>query len=338
MENKKYQVFISSTYSDLIEERRKILDTLLMADCIPAGMEAFVATDDAVFEVIKKVIDLCDYYILIIGKRYGSVNDATNLSYTEMEYNYAIEQEIQVLVFAIDEAVELPQEKLEQNTDHAKRLKAFREKALSNRLASIWSSGDDLALKVLASIMKAKQELPRPGWQRATDFDEASLRREIMDLQKQRDELSEQFGEAKATIASFTAQTDVAFEDCSFTVDYSYTTYSGFTSSGHRKSQQHTSSVTVKLPEIFKVVAIEMLNAALTEDQVKSAVVRQLIRSGAYLTDDQIVKKILNQLANLSLISSRWSRGKVIPTSVQYWELTAKGIRLRDDMTLIRSK
>lgn len=61
----KYQVFISSTYSDLLEERRKILDILLMADCIPAGMENFVATDDEQFSVIKKVIDLCDYYILI---------------------------------------------------------------------------------------------------------------------------------------------------------------------------------------------------------------------------------------------------------------------------------
>lgn len=62
---KKYQVFISSTYKDLIEERKKVLNILLMADCIPAGMEAFVATDLAQFEVIKKVIDLCDYYVLI---------------------------------------------------------------------------------------------------------------------------------------------------------------------------------------------------------------------------------------------------------------------------------
>ena len=58
-----------------------------MADCIPAGMEAFVATDNEQFEVIKKVIDLCDYYILIIGKMYGTVNPATEVSYTEMEYD-----------------------------------------------------------------------------------------------------------------------------------------------------------------------------------------------------------------------------------------------------------
>ena len=61
MNQKKYQVFISSTYSDLKKEQREILDVLLMADCVPPGMEAFVATDTEQFEVIKKVIDLCDY-------------------------------------------------------------------------------------------------------------------------------------------------------------------------------------------------------------------------------------------------------------------------------------
>lgn len=55
MNNKKYQVFISSTYADLAEERKKILDVLLMADCIPAGMEAFVAADTEQFEVIKRL-------------------------------------------------------------------------------------------------------------------------------------------------------------------------------------------------------------------------------------------------------------------------------------------
>ena len=87
MDQIKYQVFISSTYTDLQEERKKVLDILLMADCIPAGMENFVATDDEQFNVIKRVIDMCDYYILIIGRRYGSINKNTGLSYTEMEYN-----------------------------------------------------------------------------------------------------------------------------------------------------------------------------------------------------------------------------------------------------------
>ena len=115
MDNIKYQVFISSTYSDLAKERKQVLDVLLMADCIPAGMENFVATDDEQFNVIKKVIDLCDYYILILGRRYGSVSEKTGISYTEMEYNYAIDKEINVLVFALDDSVERDSEKIEND-------------------------------------------------------------------------------------------------------------------------------------------------------------------------------------------------------------------------------
>lgn len=101
MMEKKHQVFISSTYTDLIEERKKIQEILLMADCIPAGMEAFVATNDEQFNVIKKVIDLCDYYVLIVGGRYGSVNEATGLSYTEMEYDYAVKKTFRYWFFVL---------------------------------------------------------------------------------------------------------------------------------------------------------------------------------------------------------------------------------------------
>jgi hypothetical protein len=184
MSDKKYQVFISSTYSDLVDERRKALDILLMADCIPAGMESFVATDTEQFEVIKKVIDLCDYYILIIGKRYGSVNPDTEISYTEMEYEYAKSKDIPVLVFAIDDSVVLPDDKQDKDKKMIESLNNFRKKALSNRLATIWKTSDELTGALAISIMRAKAEISRPGWQRATDYNEGSLRREIMELQK----------------------------------------------------------------------------------------------------------------------------------------------------------
>ena len=69
---KRYQVFVSSTFADLKEERRKVIQTLMEMDCIPSGMEIFPAADEEQWEFIKKVISDCDYYILIIGGRYGS--------------------------------------------------------------------------------------------------------------------------------------------------------------------------------------------------------------------------------------------------------------------------
>ena len=162
----KYQVFISSTYKDLIEERKQVLQVLLKADCIPAGMENFVATDDEQFNVIKNVIDLCDYYILILGRRYGSINARTGISYTEMEYNYAIERGIPVLVFSIDDSAEIDPEKVEKDPIKNGKLAEFKNRAMNNRLASVWQDMSDLIAKVAISIMRAKTEIKRPGWHR----------------------------------------------------------------------------------------------------------------------------------------------------------------------------
>lgn len=163
-DNVKYQVFVSSTYRDLVNERRKILEVLLRVGCIPAGMENFVAEDDDQFNVIKRVIDLCDYYILIIGKRYGSINEKTGLSYTEMEYDYAIEKGIPVLVFALDDDAQY--DKSGENDTARKKLANFKNKAMKNRLASLWKNQADLSENVVISVMKAISEIKRPGWHR----------------------------------------------------------------------------------------------------------------------------------------------------------------------------
>lgn len=46
---KRYQVFISSTFSDLMDERSKVMRTIMSLDCIPAGMELFPAMDEDQF-------------------------------------------------------------------------------------------------------------------------------------------------------------------------------------------------------------------------------------------------------------------------------------------------
>ena len=58
---KRYQVFVSSTYDDLREERAEVIQALLELDCIPAGMELFPAGDDEQWKVIRRVIDESDY-------------------------------------------------------------------------------------------------------------------------------------------------------------------------------------------------------------------------------------------------------------------------------------
>jgi hypothetical protein len=58
--DKRYQVFVSSTFTDLQEERRQVMQALLELDCIPAGMELFPASDETQWSLIQRVIDDCD--------------------------------------------------------------------------------------------------------------------------------------------------------------------------------------------------------------------------------------------------------------------------------------
>lgn len=65
------------------DERKAILKQLLELDCIPAGMELFPSTDEDQWSFIQQVIDESDYYIVIVGAKYGSVAE-DGLSYTEI--------------------------------------------------------------------------------------------------------------------------------------------------------------------------------------------------------------------------------------------------------------
>src|SRR5690348_10047514 len=127
MIEKRYQVFISSTFRDLVEERQSVLKAVLELDHMPAGMELFPAADDSAWQLIKDVIDASDYYVLIMGGRYGSMDEA-GIGYTEKEYDYAIATRKAVIPLLHINPDNLPREKTETDEAIWKKLKAFRGK------------------------------------------------------------------------------------------------------------------------------------------------------------------------------------------------------------------
>ena len=291
MNETKYQVFVSSTYSDLINERKQVLDILLMADCIPAGMESFVATDDEQFNVIKKVIDLCDYYILIIGKRYGSVNEKTGLSYTEMEYNYAMDKGVPVLVFAIDDSVDVDKDKTETDAIKNGKLAEFKSKAMRNRLASVWTSPSDLIGKVAISIMQAKNEIKRPGWHRGVNTTIESLEKEINFLKDENEKL-------KLSLSCSNGIVDnkkEIIDQLNKTIDlhYSEIVYV-FTSNTTIKRK----TITITLKDIFKFISLRLTGVKKAQDFIEAV---SSYQSGYYVnTQDALILR--NQFEQLSLL------------------------------------
>ncbi len=160
-----YQVFVSSTYEDLKEERAQVLRALLELDCMPIGMEYFPAASVDQWTAIKALIDNCDYYIVISAGRYGSRSKETKLSYTEMEYDYAIAKDIPTTAFLRSELDELPGRALERTATGRNRLERFRRK-LEGRLCKYYSSAHELASVVKSSLTNLTREAPRAGWVR----------------------------------------------------------------------------------------------------------------------------------------------------------------------------
>jgi hypothetical protein len=186
---KREQVFVSSTFKDLVEERSAVIQTLLEADCIPTGMEMFPASDSDKFDLIKRVIDLCDYYVVIIGGRYGSVDAEKQLSYTEMEYDYAVKAKKPVMAFLHGDPGKLIGEKLDLDADLRRRLDAFRQKT-ERRMVKYWNEPGALKGQVALAMIQIRKSHPAEGWIRASEAMTPEVKAELVELRAKVRELT----------------------------------------------------------------------------------------------------------------------------------------------------
>lgn len=162
---KRYQIFISSTYADLVEERKAIMEAIVELDCFPAGMEMFPAVDSEQFEYIKTIINESDYYVLVVAGRYGSIAEDGD-SYTEKEFNYAVEQGIPILAFVKKDISTIPLGKVDTDSLKREKLELFRSKVLDGRLAKFWNNTSELKYELHSSLSRAFKMNPRIGWVR----------------------------------------------------------------------------------------------------------------------------------------------------------------------------
>lgn len=169
----KYQIFISSTYRDLHEARREVSWTILGLDHIPAGMEAFPATDDRGWGIIQRTIQDSDFYILLIAGLYGSIDHETGLSWTEKEYNFARSLGLPVLAF-VQRPSAMPGDMVETNAKQKKLLSQFVSKIRKSHLYKEWSESKELSGLVSLALNReirtaTESRSPPRGWIRGSD-------------------------------------------------------------------------------------------------------------------------------------------------------------------------
>ena len=148
-----YRIFISSTYEDMKEFRSAAADALTNIQAIPMGMERFVAANQPVIDRCYEEIRQCQYFVSILGFRYGSLYKDTNLSYSELEFDEAERLGIPILTFIREGTIDANR----IDMDDFSRRNRFKKKlqgSASNRITVNFTSPEDLRDKLTRALQE----------------------------------------------------------------------------------------------------------------------------------------------------------------------------------------
>lgn len=318
----RYQIFVSSTYTDLREERGEVLQAIWELDCIPTGMEAFVASNESQWDVIKKVIVECDYYVLIIGGRYGSLTDE-DISYTEKEYLYAKELGIPVLAFVHAKPEEIPVGKSERDQRLREKLETFRSKVMNEYPVRNWSSAAELGAVVSRSLIREIKVNPRPGWIRNDGTSPVALLEKI-------NILSEENRALKEVSAAADAEVDDTLEHGDDKVEL-HGARRATTSKDYMVDDNW--SVQLSWDDIFRDIGPALINEA-TETTLQSILARfhtwderdDIINPRSSTIAPECWNEVLIQFRALGFLELGLKK-RGVSDRASYWRITPKGDR-----------
>ncbi|RIJ49344.1 DUF4062 domain-containing protein [Maribellus luteus] len=332
--NKRYQVFVSSTYADLKEERAKVIQTIMELDCIPAGMEIFPAIDEEQFDFIKKVIDDCDYYLLIIGGRYGSLSE-DGISYTEKEYDYANQKNTKIIAFIHANPDEISFGKSEKDSELRMKLEEFKKKVATNRLVKFWNRLDELPGLVALSLSKTIKTYPAIGWTRANSIADPNLYKQLSELQKQNQELKEFALEQQNLVKS--DQVDLADLDDKINISGKYRIWDKW----NKREIISDWKISISWKQIFSLFSPYLIdhpndvNAKSILSTVIHATVPDARTSGTATIDDQEFQTIKIHFKALGLTDIKYTQTTKGGMAL-FWYLTPKGENLMINLRSVK--
>lgn len=327
----KYQIFISSTYEDLKEERDQVIKACLEMGHIPVGMEMFSAADEEQWLIIARQIEASDYYVVIVANKYGSTVDG--ISYTEKEYDYAISKGVPVLGFVLKDGAMWHSDRGESETKVRRKLDAFKKK-VKGRPVNFWATKEELHGQCAIALMKAFNTSQRPGWLPATEFGGPEITAELSRLSTENAKLRVEVEEYKkltdvSAFAQGEEETQLSFHIINRQDDYNR-------SSG-------TVAIYVSWNNIFLSVA-ETLVGNQDEYKVREAInlsfglsVLDLFgadktngfeeKSGLYaVVNSDDLSRIRNQFVALKLIKIGQDVSKYDGSISKLWKITVQGM------------
>jgi hypothetical protein len=326
--DKKYQVFVSSTFTDLQDARQELMLSLLSMGMIPTGMELYPTEQNNQWSMIQQVINECDYYVVLLGGRYGTLSPI-GLSYTHREYVYAATKKKPVIALLHDHPELLAADRRETTREGEVRFRDFR-KLLQDKAAIFryWSSPQDLADVVRKAMPMLVRQNPAQGWVRAGQVADLSQIREVQDLKKRIEDLEKEKHELTAgwrpPLETLARGNDVVG------LQYSCNAYI----KGDCKVTMAETRLT--WDEVFAAVGPQMMN------EVPEAVMREALEeaiAARALSDVQTVMPKAHAVRNIVLSTSSFNQVKIQlralglirkstareSTGQTWWQLTPHG-------------
>jgi|GEM_PF-455732 hypothetical protein len=156
----KKTVFISSTYEDLKEYRKAVWELLENYDVNIKGMEQFGARSESALQTCLNEVERSDIYVGIIGFKLGSIEKQTAKSFTRVEYEKALKEGKEILIYLINDDAEISAKHIDFGEKHEK-LENFKKLLKEKHTVDFFRSERNLTEKLdrrFDDLLSSKEE------------------------------------------------------------------------------------------------------------------------------------------------------------------------------------
>jgi len=336
MAKKKFQIFVSSTYTDLKNERQSAVETILSSGHIPAGMELFKAGSSSQMDTIQKWINESDIYMLILGGRYGSIEPVSGKSYTELEYNYAINKGLPIFTVILSDSFLHSKAANEVDIfeiENKKHYNDFKNLVMTKMIKSV-NDLKDIKIAIYESVSEITEENSLLiGWSRGDKvLNNIKLENKIADLIKENKELKENNNNLvkneDITYSKYIDPIELAEGNDEISLDLIISGSDGY-DNGY--------NYTITWDEIIKYIGTILLTFKSSEEIKKQ--LQLVMAEEITINDEDIIDVKIKQnsfdLIKIQLCALRLITNK-IEKNIEYFKYTEQGIKYMFDLMLAK--
>ena len=152
------RIYVSSTYSDLVDYRKAVYKALRGMRNDAIAMEDYRAEGQRPLHKCLADVESCDLYIGIFAWRYGYIpaqDNPENKSITELEYHKAREKGKECLIFLLEAKTAWPPDAMDMVTGEGESgtcIRAFREELQKSALVDFFMTAEELANLVSQAV------------------------------------------------------------------------------------------------------------------------------------------------------------------------------------------